>query len=354
MKIHVAPKRKIFMKQHIWAWLWAVSLVVLGAGVVFAQRQPASPKSSFASYTVPAKPGSGYAGNESCLAGECHTSRAVQLSKTIHSHTDVVGMHGSASCEACHGPGKEHTDREKEADRTKVKDPEAAKLIFAFTGSPEANAAPCLACHRSSKEHDLFSRSEHKLQAVSCNECHASHLVLNGSAADRAQSSFTVAKLTGAPALREETRWLNESLLRNPQQELCVSCHRSVEAQFSLPVRHRVLDGGMKCTDCHNAHGSLTKPLLKKASSYDTCVSCHAEKRGPFVFEHAAVKVEGCTSCHTPHGSVTQHLLTRGEARFLCVSCHGGHGNLSYQSSGQCTRCHVGIHGSNTSAAFVK
>ena len=162
------------------------------------------------------------------------------------------------------------------------------------------------------------------------------------------------AQLTAAPKLPEERRWLNESLLKKAQTELCASCHRSVEAQFAQPHRHRVLDGAMKCTDCHNAHGSPTKPLLQRASTNETCVTCHSDKRGPFVFDHASVKVEGCTYCHTPHGSVNQHLVKRGEVRFLCVSCHRSHGEQSFQWAGPCTRCHVAIHGSNTSEFFVK
>jgi DmsE family decaheme c-type cytochrome len=121
-----------------------------------------------------------------------------------------------------------------------------------------------------------------------------------------------------------------------------------------MPNHHRVPEGLMKCSDCHSPHGSLTKPLLRGATAYETCVSCHVEKAGPFVYQHASVKVEGCTICHTPHGSANQHLLVRGEVRFVCMSCHSGHGALSYQDSGSCTRCHVMIHGSNASEVFVK
>jgi predicted CXXCH cytochrome family protein len=355
MEKRVAPMTKNSMKLHMWIWLLAVVLLQLGSGVAFAQKQPAAAKASFTSWIAPVKGDAGkYAGTKSCLEGDCHTSRALQMSKTVHSRNDVAGMSTQTSCEACHGPGKEHTDREKEADRTKVKDPEAAKLIFSFKGSPAVNSASCLACHGTSKEHDLYSRSEHKLQAVACNDCHEPHLVFREKNATKVERSLPEAQFVALPKLPEERRWLNESLLRTTQTELCVSCHRSVEAQFALPQRHRVLEGAMKCTDCHNTHGTLTKPLLQKASVNDTCTSCHAEKRGPFVYEHASVKVEGCTYCHSPHGSVNQHRLKRGESRFLCVSCHAQHGNLSYQWSGPCTRCHVTIHGSNTSEFFVK
>ena len=116
----------------------------------------------------------------------------------------------------------------------------------------------------------------------------------------------------------------------------------------------------MKCTDCHNAHGTLQRPLLRK-TNWEACVACHTEKRGPWVFEHAAVKIEGCTICHTPHGSVTRMLLTRREDRFTCLECHVDpfaanvpHGRLGFQTRGECVRCHATIHGSNVSEYFLQ
>ena len=77
----------------------------------------------------------------------------------------------------------------------------------------------------------------------------------------------------------------------------------------------------MKCTDCHSPHGTSNASALRQ-SGWETCTQCHSEKRGPFVFEHSAVKVQGCTACHTPHGSVNAMLLVRRETRFLCLQCH--------------------------------
>jgi predicted CXXCH cytochrome family protein len=346
-------------KLRTWIWLLALPLFQLGSGVAFAQRQPAAAESTFVSWQAPATGDtSGYAGSDmdtskGCL--HCHHDTSVQLSKTVHVRTEVAGTSTDTSCEACHGPGKAHVDAELLAEKNETKDPEAKKLIFRFDGSPKVNSAHCLACHQTSKEHDLFERSEHKLQAVACNECHAPHLAFGeGARGETAEPSLSQARFVGAPKLTEETRWLNESLLKKTQPELCFTCHRSIEAQFAMPNHHRVPEGLMKCSDCHSPHGSLTKPLLRGATAYETCVSCHVEKAGPFVYQHASVKVEGCTICHTPHGSANQHLLVRGEVRFVCMSCHSGHGALSYQDSGSCTRCHVMIHGSNASEVFVK
>jgi DmsE family decaheme c-type cytochrome len=104
----------------------------------------------------------------------------------------------------------------------------------------------------------------------------------------------------------------------------------------------------------------MNRPLLKKAN-FEVCVGCHAEKRGPFLYEHASVKVEGCTACHSPHGTVEPHLLLRREGRFLCLQCHVNpsatnvpHSRLSFQTRGDCVRCHVQIHGSNADQFFLQ
>ena len=92
----------------------------------------------------------------------------------------------------------------------------------------------------------------------------------------------------------------------------------------------------------------------------ETCVQCHVEKRGPFVFEHPASKIEGCVACHTPHGSINRMLLVRREERFMCLQCHVNpiadnvpHSRLGFQTQGTCTRCHSSIHGSNFDVDFL-
>ena len=87
------------------------------------------------------------------------------------------------------------------------------------------------------------------------------------------------------------------------------------------------------------------------------CYRCHAEKQGPFVYEHPPV-TEDCTYCHEPHGTVANNLL-RQPATFLCLRCHSGHrahhgganidGDIDNQRGfyTDCTVCHKQIHGSD-------
>ncbi|HTM12139.1 MAG TPA: cytochrome c3 family protein, partial [Bryobacteraceae bacterium] len=47
------------------------------------------------------------------------------------------------------------------------------------------------------------------------------------------------------------------ALLRKSQTPLCEECHTDVRSQFAMPFKHRVEEGVMSCTDCHNPHGSF-------------------------------------------------------------------------------------------------
>ena len=261
------PMTKSSKKLHMWVWLFALPLLHLASDIAFAQRQPAPGQSTFVSWEGPATGDtSGYAGSNldaSTGCVHCHHDTGAQLSKTVHVRTDVAGT-TETTCETCHGPGKAHSDAELLAEKNDTKNPEARKLIFRFDASPKVNSAHCLGCHQTSKEHDLYDSSAHKLEGVGCDQCHDAHLEFSGRAGgETAQPSLWQARFVGAPKLMEETRWLNESLLKKTQPELCFTCHRSIEAQFSMPNHHRVPEGLMKCTDCHNPHGSLTKPLLR-------------------------------------------------------------------------------------------
>src|SRR5439155_5090540 len=104
--------------------------------------------------------------------------------------------------------------------------------------------------------------SEHKMLGVSCDQCHSAHLTnIVPAPPQKAQEKFFQ-----LPLLPEENRWLRESLLKQKQPDLCFGCHGSIQAQFSLPSHHRVPEGQMKCTDCHEPHGTANRPLLKKVN----------------------------------------------------------------------------------------
>jgi DmsE family decaheme c-type cytochrome len=247
--------------------------------------------------------------------------------KSPHFKT-TLDKRGGAShqgCEGCHGPGAAHAD-----------DPGDMKKIFSFkTASPKTINERCMTCHAPAKEQMDFGWSVHNKNNVSCLDCHSSHHSKD-----------------------------SEFLLVKKEPELCYSCHAQQKPQFAMPFHHRVNEGLVKCDDCHNPHGAVQAKQVRTSAVQDAvCYTCHAEKRGPFVFEHEAVKIEGCQACHTPHGSPNAHLLKVSNVNLLCLSCHttsfaNAPGAPSFHNQAAqyqaCTLCHSQIHGSNFDHTFFK
>jgi len=320
-----------------------VALIWLSAtaAVVFAQNQPAAAVPAPAQ-AVAQPDTSKLTGTDACL--HCHKQAAEQISKTVHTATydqvpeGAIGASGSTNCDGCHGSGKAHADAELEAERTDTKNPEAKKLIFNFLSkdtTPKMVNERCLTCHASSTSHLNISNSFHRLNEVSCINCHSLHHATT-----------------------------KEKLLVKDQPELCYSCHLQLKPQFDMPFRHRVNEGLIQCTDCHDQHGTggvwesstgLVRQVRTSASGDFVCFKCHADKQGPFVFEHAPVKTEGCAACHIPHGGANPHMLKYSVVGLLCLSCHTaatfGHAPvmdpMMSDQQNACLLCHVAIHGSN-------
>ena len=337
---------------------WFAITVLSFCNEAAAQTRPAANEPPSVSVANIKKAATGeYAGAERCRS--CHRAEFLEYGKTRHSVLEPAKPDSVTGCEMCHGAGKAHADAEEAAQGDDAKTAAASKLIFSFQGNPKQNAAKCLECHTSSRDQSNFDHSAHVQHGVACNSCHSMHLVESGRNPKATPVGFAQANFFNVPKLPEETRWLNNSQLTKPQPDLCYQCHLNIQAQFALPTHHRVTEGAMKCTDCHNAHGTSNRATLRQ-NGWETCATCHTEKRGPFVFEHSAVKVEGCTACHSPHGSVNRMLLARKEERFLCLQCHVDpsavnvpHSRLSFQTRGDCTRCHSAIHGSNFDVNFL-
>ena len=335
---------------------WLVGLLLLCAAA-FGQTRPEAPVPP--SVTVASAPitGASYVGSERCQS--CHKSESLQFDLTHHAALKPAKANSATGCEMCHGPGKAHADGEEAAQGDDSKTAAASKLIFSFHANPKQNAERCLVCHQSSRDQKDFGHTSHIQHGVACNSCHSMHLVEAGRNPQAESIGTAQGNFFNVPKLPEQTRWLHNSQLLKSQPELCYQCHGNIQTQFALPTHHRVPEGAIKCSDCHNPHGTSNRAELVRNGS-ETCIGCHAEKRGPFVFEHPASKIEGCVACHTPHGSINRMLLVRREERLLCLQCHVNpladnvpHSRLSFQTRGTCTRCHASIHGSNFDVNYL-
>jgi DmsE family decaheme c-type cytochrome len=268
---------------------------------------------------APAPNSADYVGSEVCAT--CHAEIAKKFGDNPHAKLALKHNGTGATCESCHGPGKAHV--EGGGDVTKIK--QLGKM------SQKDVDATCLGCHAGA--HPNFARSPHAKAGVGCTSCHSIH------------AGDTEAQL-----------------LKVSQPKLCFQCHTDVKPAFDMPFHHKVNEGLVKCSDCHDVHGTFGNSNIKSTADQNAiCTKCHMENRGPFVFEHPAVKAEGCVGCHTPHGSQNARLLNVPNVNQLCNQCHSPvaagtvHGmNTGSPDRPPCITCHTMIHGSNINPAFIR
>lgn len=209
---------------------------------------------------------------------------------------------------------------------------------------------------------------------ASCNDCHA-NITKDFHTADHARLKAHGPNATemgceschGPGSIHNQTGGARNTII-NPKRdpEACMVCHMDMKARFSAPHHHPIENGKVSCSDCHNPHkGQAIKGGgIALASEADTCMKCHQAQRGPFVFEHEAIR-EGCTTCHNPHGTVNDKMLVQRNNN-LCLKCHfqtqtaGGViviGNQDHSSrvmQGTCwsAGCHEAVHGSHVSSSL--
>ena len=282
-------------------------------------QKPAPAPAPAQAKPAPIQPG--YIGSKECLT--CHDQEE-KLRGTPHWHAaDPRSPAATQGCESCHGPGGDH-----------AKDPTTVKVKNLGTkGEAGVINATCTTCHNR-QNHVLWAGSQHESRGLACTTCHSVH------------------------SPKSEDKQLKEVT----QRELCATCHRDKISKLDRSGHMPVREQKMECSSCHNVHGTTNVRLLRKGDSIaELCTSCHAEKRGPFLWEHAPSR-DGCVTCHDPHGSSNERMLV-AKPPLLCQRCHVGtrHPSTIYDQQAigsasapsvriyarSCVSCHSAIHGSN-------
>ena len=268
---------------------------------------------------------------EAPVCATCHEAAYTAIAPTHHgAKVDAQG----GMCQTCHGDATAH-----------LKDPAVKPANVVVKGTPEQKSEVCMTCHSGNRQLAFWESGKHAKNDVACSSCHAIH---------GGEKALHVAPFT--------------TTSRPIEADVCGTCHKQVRNATLKPSHHPIIEGKVKCSDCHNPHGALSQAMVKHETVNQQCWSCHADKRGPFVFGHPPVE-ENCLSCHTPHGSAHGKLLNE-KVPNLCQDCHvtGRHPTSFYGSrqgwtvpetgapnSGVSTRfiargclnCHNSIHGSN-------
>ncbi|SDJ21936.1 decaheme c-type cytochrome, DmsE family [Ferrimonas sediminum] len=253
-------------------------------------------------------------GADGCMMCHRKTEGVDAIFDGVHGDPNTVaGPMAGLQCEACHGPQGKHRGKNE------------PMLTFGEDSPLTADMqnSVCMGCHDDSQRMDWHG-SAHVSEEVACTDCHQVHIAKD-------------------PVLS-----------RSGQNDTCQQCHTKVKADSHKRSAHPIKWDEMSCSDCHNPHGSMAESALNEPMLNDTCYTCHADKRGPFLWEHAPV-MENCANCHDAHGSVNEQML-KTRVPMLCKQCHAesNHpstvpgGNGSIQTAGQgCLNCHSQIHGSN-------
>jgi DmsE family decaheme c-type cytochrome len=312
--VEVLVLQRLCFVAAICLFAFAISVRTIGGAApdaLQAGQPPAAP---------PQAPQTGFVGSDTCEA--CHVEgeslRGTPHGMAMNPRTPAA----TQGCESCHGPGQAHVDDDNKGNIRK----------FGEIKPAEINQS-CLSCHNRG-EHAGWEGSGHERRNLSCTTCHSVH----------SPTSPT------------------HQLVKATQTELCATCHRVQVTKTERAVAHMpVREGKMSCTSCHNPHGSINnvKALKVGSSVAESCTSCHAEMRGPMLWEHAPVR-ENCATCHDPHGSSNDRMLNV-RMPMLCQRCHVAtrHPSTLYDKDEittnksnrmfgrSCVNCHSNVHGSN-------
>jgi DmsE family decaheme c-type cytochrome len=312
-------------------WRGRIAGLAFGVAVLFAAGIPGRAVAGNA-----AEVDGAYAEEEMTDCLDCHdeTEKApvLPILATAHavkadSRTPLAQSH---ECQTCHGPSAAHMEDEN--------------VPPAIAFGPESPAGPqnavCMGCHQGGDRIN-WPGSVHASSDVSCVSCHSIHV--------KEDPVFAKDRRPDTPVHRPS------------QMAVCFQCHQDQRANIQKASSHPLRDGLIACSDCHNSHGSMGPTNLRKPTLNETCYTCHAEKRGPFAWEHAPV-AEDCSTCHTPHGSNHSALLTARVPQ-LCQRCHAESRHPSDVYGGpdvnampvidrrvgakSCMNCHIEVHGTN-------
>ena len=293
-------------------------------------------------FLIASPPATAQTGSEACAS--CHADAVATYQASIHGKKGHPKAPANAGeCNVCHANSAEHVKAGGGRGAGGIVNPSPRNTAMSALAKDQI----CMGCHADNRHVAFWESGRHRKNDVTCTNCHSTH---GGN-----DSLLRVENPVISPFVTTS---------QVPQQEVCFTCHRDIRAQVMRPSHHPIQEGKVKCSSCHNPHGALSHAMLNQESVNAQCTSCHADKRGPFMFDHPPVE-ENCLNCHNPHGSRSAKLL-REKVPNICQDCHDAaqHPGTAYDPpdsfkgatpntrfvARSCMNCHNEIHGSNSPA----
>lgn len=271
--------------------------------------------------------------NTVCL--NCHATAGQPRQNPADKSLDSQAAEMGISCEACHGPGGEHT----RVNRSPV------RRYARHAAKPNATTGP--------RDPTIFNpgRADHVKASETCGQCHAIRLKVDSAQWLQHGLQFRpggdlekVAPLVhyedpNAPGTPDRKRSVMEGSFW-PDGQVRVS-GRDYNGLAASPCFQR---GQLSCLSCHSLHGyqSTAHQLAPRMDGNAACLQCHeriaATPERLAAHTHHAAQSSGslCYNCHMPHTSygllkaIRSHTITSPSAQSTletgrpnaCNLCH--------------------------------
>lgn len=194
--------------------------------------------------------------NWNTMCADCHSTNLqenyIAEADSFHTTWSVIDV----SCEACHGPGKEHVE---------------------FMNSPEAENAPI---DRIRKDVNLAANVTQNSQINTCAPCHS------------LRQTLTDEYIHG-----EEFMNHFDPMLPHPGNYFADGQIQGEVYVYGSFLQSKMYANGVKCTDCHNPH---TLELKAPLTENKLCMTCHEPKYNSpeHHFHEMNTESSQCVNCH--------------------------------------------------------
>ncbi len=271
-----------------------------------------------------------YGWNEVC--SKCHAVAVAPELSATRVETEVAEL--GIACEACHGPGLAHVERQANPlrrYRAHLLDQGAAEIVHPGRLAGKRSAEICGQCHSASVFADsaawLGRGSDYRSGAV-------------------LQDSTRVVR----HPLRADQAWIDDLLDEDPDylsgrfwgDGMIRVSGREYNGMIEAPC---FADPKFDCTSCHEMHGDTPEDQLRPLARFDgdrQCTQCHESwAEDSTLIEHTRHPADSsgsrCVNCHMPH---TVYGLTKA-IRSHQISSPSVDETLDHGRPNACNACHL-------------
>jgi predicted CXXCH cytochrome family protein len=267
-----------------------------------------------------------YGWNEVCI--KCHSVGGEPRANSEAPDTAVAEL--GIACEACHGPGSSHVERQSNPVTRYA-------THFGFAKATEVENPGAMRGHAGSEV---------------CGQCHSASLFpdmvrwLGRGATYRAGAELLDDLRVVRHPLNEDQAWIDETLEADPDylsgrfwaDGMIRISGRDYNGYIESPC---FADEEFSCMSCHQMHGAdPDMQLSERGSDNRACLECHGEV-GAELEAHTQHELSGpgseCVNCHMPH---TVYGLTKA-IRSHQISSPTVDESVVYGRPNACNICHL-------------